>query len=319
VRDSSLVIKQRNNLRPGLVMPATQGSRESAGANGSTRVVMLGTGTPRPDPNCSGPATAIVVNDTPYLIDFGPGVIRRATAAFESGVTGLGFGGVNIKTAFLTHLHSDHTVGYPDLVLTPWVMGRYEPIAVYGPRGIKAMTEHVLKAWQVDIDVRASGGIDRRRSGGCRVNAHEIVPGVAYQDRNVTVTAFSARHEDMVDSFGFRFDTPDRIVVISGDTTPTQALLDHSRDCDILVHEAYSMESFRKAPPQWQEYRLRAHTSSVQLAEIANAVKPSLLVIYHRSNAGGGSVDSDSEDVLLDEIRQTYKGNVVAAHDLDVF
>lgn len=299
-------------------MPVTQHSPESAVANGSTRVVMLGTGTPRPNPSCSGPATAIVVNDMPYLIDFGPGVVRRATASYEKGVTAFGYGGVNIETAFLTHMHSDHTAGYPDLILTPWVMGRYEPLAVYGPKGIKAMTEHVLKAWQVDIDVRANG-VDRRRSVGCRVNVHEIVPGIVYRDGNVTVTAFSARHEDMVDSFSFRFDTPDRIVVISGDTTPTQALIDHSRDCDILVHEAYSMESFRKAPPQWQEYRLRAHTSSVQLAEIANTVKPSLLVIYHRSNAGGGSVNSDSEDVLIDEIRQTYKGQVVAAHDLDVF
>ena len=117
-----------------------------------THVVMLGTGSPRPDPSRSGPATAIVVNDTPYLIDFGPGVIRRAAAAYEKGVTALGYGGVNIKTVFLTHMHSDHTVGYPDLIFSPWVMGRQEPLAVYGPKGIKAMTEHVLKAWQVDID-----------------------------------------------------------------------------------------------------------------------------------------------------------------------
>ena len=110
-----------------------------------TRVVMLGTGTPRPDPNRSGPATVIAVNDTPYLIDFGPGVVRRATAAYQNGVTALGFGAVNIKTAFLTHLHSDHTLGYPDLIFTPWVMGRHEPLQVFGPKGIKAMTEHVLR------------------------------------------------------------------------------------------------------------------------------------------------------------------------------
>ena len=162
-------------------MSAAQHSHELAGTNGSTRVVMLGTGTPRPEPDRSGPATAIVVNDTPYLIDFGPGVIRRATAAFEKGVTALGFGGVNIKTAFLTHLHSDHTIGYPDLIFTPWVMGRCEPLQVYGPKGIKAMTEHVLKAWQVDIDVRTKG-ISQHSSTGCGVNAHEIVPGVVYED-----------------------------------------------------------------------------------------------------------------------------------------
>lgn len=299
-------------------MPVAQLTRGTADATGSTRVVMLGTGTPRPDPSCSGPATAIVVNETPYLVDFGPGVVRRATAAFEQGVTALGFGGVNIRTAFLTHLHSDHTAGYPDLILTPWVMGRHEPLAVYGPKGIRSMTEHVLEAWQVDIDVRAKG-VDRRRSTGCRVNAHEIASGVVYEDNNVTVTAFPAQHEDMADSFGFRFDTPDRVIVISGDTTPTQALIDNSRNCDILVHEAYSMQSFCKAPPLWQDYRRRAHTSSVQLADIANIVRPGLLVIYHRSSAGSGPAYSDPESVLIDEIRQTYRGQVVAGHDLDVY
>ena len=117
---------------------------------GATKLVMLGTGTPRPDPYRSGPATVIVVNGTPYLIDFGPGVIRQASAAFDRGVKALGFGGINIRTAFLTHLHSDHTVGYPDLVFTPWVMGRRQPLEVYGPKGIKAMTEHILAAWGFD-------------------------------------------------------------------------------------------------------------------------------------------------------------------------
>src|SRR5690349_7549898 len=116
-----------------------------------TQIVMLGTGNPRPDPERSGPATAIVVNGTPYLIDFGPGVVRRITAAYQKGVAAFGYGGVNIKTAFLTHLHSDHTAGYPDLILTPWVMGRKAPLSVYGPKGITAMTSHVLEAWRVDI------------------------------------------------------------------------------------------------------------------------------------------------------------------------
>jgi ribonuclease BN (tRNA processing enzyme) len=215
-------------------------------------------------------------------------------------------------------MHSDHTIGYPDLILTPWVMGRSDPLTVYGPKGIKAMTENILKAWQIDIDVR-SNGLHRNNSAGCKVFAHEIVPGVVYTDDSVTVTAFPARHEDMVDSFGFRFETPDRTVVISGDTFPTQALIDHSRGCDLLIHEAYSMASFREVPSHWQEYRLRAHTSSFELAEIANTVKPELLVVYHRSNAGGTPGKVDIEDVLIEEIRQVYKGTVVAAHDLDIF
>ena len=288
------------------------------GSNGTTRVVMLGTGTPRPDPNRSGPATAIVVDDTPYLIDFGAGVIRRTTAAYQNGVTALGFGGINIKTAFLTHLHSDHTIGYPDLIFTPWVMGRNEPIDVYGPKGIGAMTDNILKAWQVDVAGRA-GGIGDHDPAGCKVHAHEIVPGVVHRDRNVTVTAFSVRHEEMADSFGFRFDTPDRVIVMSGDTTPTQTLIDHSRGCDVLIHEAYSMATYHCVSARAQDYRRRHHTSSIELAAIANEVKPELLVIYHRSNMGGGAASADSEDVLLDEIRTHYKGQVVAGHDLDVF
>jgi ribonuclease BN (tRNA processing enzyme) len=278
---------------------------------------MLGTGTPRPDPNRSGPATAIVVNDTPYLIDFGAGVIRRVTAAYEKGVAALGFGGVNIKTVFLTHMHSDHTIGYPDLIFTPWTMGRCEPLAVYGPKGIAAMTANVLKAWQIDIDGRVNG-LSGKDPSGCAVNAHEIAPGVVYQDRNITVTAFPVHHEEMVDSFGYRFDTPDRVIVISGDTTPTQSLIDHGRGCDVLIHEAYSMETYNRVSAQAQEYRRRHHTSSVELAEIANELNPGLLVVYHRSNAGGAAESADPEDALLDEIRDLYEGRVVMGHDLDV-
>jgi ribonuclease BN (tRNA processing enzyme) len=298
-------------------MSALQTPQETTRSNGSARVVMLGTGTPRPDPDRAGPATAVVVNDTPYLIDFGTGVIRRATAAYEKGVMALGYGGVNIKTVFLTHMHSDHTVGYPDLIFTPWVVGRYEPLSVYGPKGIKAMTEHVLKAWQIDTETRVNG-VDPKNSTGCTVNATEIAPGVIFQDCNVMVTAFSAQHAT-VDSFSFRFDTPGRAIVISGDTSPTRELLDHGHGCDVLVHEVYSMHDFRRDSPQFQECRRRYHTSSVELAAIANAVKPGLLVLYHRGNRAGGPVTAEMDDILLAEIRQTYAGEMVAAHDLDIF
>src|SRR5215203_3879707 len=108
-----------------------------------TRIVLLGTGTPNADPDRSGPSVAIVVGDTPYIVDFGPGVVRRAAAAFKKGVAGLMV--AKLKTAFVTHLHSDHTVGYPDLIFTPWTLERKEPLEVYGPAGLKAMTGHILK------------------------------------------------------------------------------------------------------------------------------------------------------------------------------
>jgi ribonuclease BN (tRNA processing enzyme) len=169
----------------------------------TTQIVMLGTGTPRPDPTRSGPATALVVKETPYLIDFGPGLVRRIAAAHDKGVSAFGFAATAVKTVFLTHLHADHTAGYPDLILTPWILGRRQPLDVYGPKGLRAMTRHVLKAWEADIKDRVSG-VDRLPRGGCRVNAHEIASGVIYTDRNIRVTAFPARHGDLI-AFGFRF------------------------------------------------------------------------------------------------------------------
>src|SRR3989442_14613540 len=153
-------------------------------SNPATQIIMLGTGTPVADPDRSGPATAIVVNGTPYLIDFGPGVVRRAAAAYRSGVTAFGAGAVNITTAFLTHLHSDHTVGYPDLIFTPWVVGRQDALHVYGPHGLKAMTDHLIRAWDEDIAIRTKG---LEQSPPLRVVAHEIRPGVVFSDDLVKV------------------------------------------------------------------------------------------------------------------------------------
>ena len=117
-----------------------------------TQIVLLGTGTPSPDPEHSGAATAVVVNGTPYLIDFGPGVVRRIAAASQKGVKGLSV--VNMRVAFLTHLHSDHTAGYADLILTPWSVGRSQPLEIYGPQGLKHMTDHILEAYREDIPIR---------------------------------------------------------------------------------------------------------------------------------------------------------------------
>lgn len=139
----------------------------------------------------------------------------------------------------MTHLHSDHTVGYPDLILTPWTLGRRVPLEVYGPKGLKAMTEHVLDAYKVDIDTRTNPeGNQRTFADGHKVNAYEVVPGLVYQDANVRVTAFGTKHA--MDSYGYRFDTPDRSVVLSGDTNPAQATIDACRGCDVLIHEAHT-------------------------------------------------------------------------------
>jgi ribonuclease BN (tRNA processing enzyme) len=291
--------------------------RSRSGRTPTTQIVMLGTGTPRPDPKRSGPATAIVVNGTPYLVDFGPGVVRRAAAAYLKGVVAFGPAAAELTTVFLTHLHADHTAGYPDLILTPWILGRKKPIKVYGPKGLSDMTRHVLSAWKIDIENRVNG-IDKLSRAGCRVIVHEVKPGVIFADRNIRVTAFPVRH-GLKHAFGFRFETPDKVVVISGDTAPTPSLAEHCVGCDVLIHETYSQETYEKVSRKWQRYRRTHHTSSEELAALAARVKPGLLVLYHRANAGGAMTLADPETALLDEVRRLYDGRVVTAHDLDVF
>src|SRR6266545_1530542 len=192
-----------------------------------TKGVLLGTGTPAPDPDRSGPATAVVVDDVAYIVDLGPGVVRRAkAAAMARGLKALE--PTNLRIAFLTHLHSDHTIGFPDLIFTPWTMGRRVPLEVYGPKGLKEMSDHLLAAYHIDIDTRTnSDGNQRTFPEGSKVNAHEIASGGVYKDGKVTVTAFPTRHA--MESYGYRFDTPDRTVVISGDTNPTQTTVDACR------------------------------------------------------------------------------------------
>src|SRR5215208_919310 len=177
-----------------LISCLCSGQQPQTGISSKTRIVLLRTGTPGPDPDRSGPATAIVVNDTAYLVDFGPGVVRRASAAFrDKGIAALE--PTKLRVAFVTHLHSDHTVGYADLIFTPWTIGRRIPLEVYGPTGIKAMTEHLLEAYRVDIETRTNpDGNQRAFPEGHTVRAHEITGGgVVYKDSNVTVTAFPTK------------------------------------------------------------------------------------------------------------------------------
>jgi ribonuclease BN (tRNA processing enzyme) len=298
---------------------AAQTARPGSSAPGRTQVVMLGTGNPPADPDRSGPATAIVVNGTPYLVDFGAGIVRRAkSAVVDKGIAALD--PVNLRVAFVTHLHSDHTVGYPDLILTPWVIGRRVPLEVYGPTGISAMTKHLLEAYSADFETRTR---DRKRftvgavPEGHAVNAHEIQAGVVYKDANVTVTAFPTKHA--MESYGYRFDTADRSIVISGDTNPTEATIDACRGCDVLIHEVLTLEWLGKRQ-DFQKYAANFHTTTEQLTELATKAKPGLLVLYHASLSLRPAVDAErsSAATLLNEMSR-YPGRVVVGRDLDVY
>src|SRR5215471_14120375 len=182
--------------------PQQPTSQASKAGVPQTKVVLLGTGTPVPDPERSGPATAIVVGNSSYLVDFGPGVVRRAKAAvLQRQIAALE--PAKLTLAFVTHLHSDHTAGYSDLILTGWTAGRRTPLTVYGPVGLQSMTDHILQAYRIDIETRtAPGGDQRANAEGWKVNAHDIQPGVIYRDERVTVTAFPTQHA--MESYGYR-------------------------------------------------------------------------------------------------------------------
>jgi len=276
-----------------------------------THVVMLGTGTPNADPDRSGPGVAVIVDGVPYMVDSGPGVVRRAAAGYQAGIGPLVAS--NLKHLLLTHLHSDHTVGLPDVIFTPWVLGRDEPLELFGPVGSQQMVTHLLAAYQEDVRVRLEG-LEPANEFGYRVNVHEITePGTVYQDSSVRITAFAVHHGSWRQAFGFKFETRDRVVVISGDTAPTDAIVEQCNGCDVLVHEVYSQAGFERREPLWQEYHATFHTSSFELAEIATRARPKLLVLYHQLFWG------TSEAELLREIRSRYDGEVVSARDLDVF
>jgi len=288
--------------RPSSNVPAVQAS--------GTRVVLLGTGTPNADPDTSGPAIAIVVNDVPYVIDAGPGVVRRAAAAARKGVTGIEVS--KLRRLFITHLHSDHMAGYPDFILTPAVLDRDAPLEVYGPPGTRRMTGYILKAYSEDIDLRING-LEPAKPRGYEVRARDVSPGIIYRDQNVTVKAFAVSHGSWKHAYGYRFETPDRTIVISGDCTFSESVIENCNGCDILIHEVYSTTGFARREPEWRKYHAVFHTSSKQLAEVATKARPGLLVLYHQLLWGA------TPEQLMDEIGAGYSGRVVFGRDLDVY
>lgn len=274
-----------------------------------TKLVMLGTGTPFADPNRSGPSLAIVVNDQSYIVDCGPGVVRRASSMSN---TFPALAASQLKRLFITHLHTDHTVGYTDMIFTPAVLDRNEPLIVYGPKGVRSMTHHLLKAYKEDIAIRVNG-LEMGNASAYKVDVHEIEPGLVYQDELVKVFAFRVDHGSWKHAFGYRFETPDKVIVISGDATYSPALIENAKNCDILVHELFSQIGLDKREERWKRYHSTFHTSPSQVAEIANTVKPKLLVLTHLLFFG------ESMETLMGELKNKYTGPIAMAADLDVY
>ena len=278
-----------------------------------TQLILLGTGTPNADPERSGPALAIVVGHQSYLVDFGPGIVRQAAkASRELDDLSKPLKPRNLRIAFLTHLHSDHTAGYPDLILTPWVLERDQPLKVFGPKGLKNMTDNILKAYTDDINYRIDG-LEPANTQGWRVDVTEIDEGLIYQDELIKVSAFKVNHGTWDNAFGYKFETDDKTIVVSGDTSPSKKLIEASKNADILVHEVYSQDGFNRRTNVWKQYHSTHHTSTVELASIANQAQPGLLILNHILFWGS------SEDELLGEITELYNGKVSLGSDLNIY
>ncbi|MDB3950039.1 MBL fold metallo-hydrolase [Gammaproteobacteria bacterium] len=277
---------------------------------GQTKLVVLGSGTPNPDPDRAGSAYAVVVNETPYLIDFGPGIIRRAASLSPP------WGGEieamtvkNFEHAFLTHIHSDHSAGLADLLLTPWIMGRNKKLNLYGPQGLEQMAASTLQAYEDDINYRIYGTQPSNKVG-YKFNFHLLNEGFIYKDKNISVEAFKVPHGSFDDAYGFRFTSKDKVIVFSGDTGPSKTLEKFAAGADILVHEVYSNAGFLEKTKDWQLYHQGHHTSTFELGEIASRAKPKLLLLSHILFWGS------TVDEILKEIQSTYSGEIKIAEDL---
>jgi len=236
--------------------------------------------------------------------------MRRAEQARKAGVAALEAG--KIRFVFLTHLHSDHTIGLPDVMLTGWDLNRKGPLQLYGPPGTSAMAMHLIEAYSADIENRTTG-LQPHTEEGWKVDAHDVTGGVIYRDSNVTVTAYETPHANWKHALGYRFDTHDRSIVISGDSRPNDAVVNACNGCDVLVHEVYASSGFARRTPEWQKYHADAHTSATELAAIATRARPRLLVLYHQGLMGA------TEEDLLAEVRKGYAGKVVSGKDLGIY
>ena len=279
----------------------------------STKLFILGTGTPNPNPERMGSSYLVLANDEPYLFDYGTGVIRRIAAFSPS------WGGEyqaleveNLKYAFLTHIHSDHTLGLADLIITPWIMGRSEPLKIFGPKGAKNMHTNIIKAYQPDIDYRIYG-TQPQNSTGYKVIFNELKDKFVYQDENIKVTAFLNDHGDLQESYGFLIETTDKKILISGDTAMSKNLISYGENLDYLIHEIYSQKGFNNKTPDWQKYHQAHHTGPKEVAEIANLLQPKSLILSHILFWGS------SEQEILDEVKTFYSGKIVVAEDGMIF
>lgn len=272
------------------------------------RVILLGTGTPQPRMDRFGPSILVQAGDENLLFDSGRGAAQRLSQLQ------IPFG--KVTRLFLTHLHSDHVVGIPDLWLTGWVYGREIPLQVWGPAGTQEMMSHLEKAYQFDIHIRRD--IDEKiPAQGAAVIAKDIKEGVVYEQNGVKVTAFNVDHGPVKPALGYRIDYAGRSVVLSGDTRFSENLIRFSNGAQLLIHEVIASDAFRAAAqargrtPEQIQSVIEHHTTPEQTGEIFTRVKPKLAVYSHIS----GDVKAEE---LTAATRKTYSGPLEVGEDLMV-
>lgn len=277
----------------------------------ATQVVVLGTGTPVPDPNRAGASIAVIHRGQAYLFDIGAGALHNATRArYRHDIPSLYPS--QICCVFLTHLHSDHTLDYGELAFTLW-WRRSRQLRAFGPQGLAAMTHSLYALMEPDTRLRTGGTQPVRNPERYRIEVTEIKAGVVFDEDGILVEAFHVDHGDIEPAFGYRVTTDDKTIVISGDTAYSQSLIEMARGADVLIHEVISDSALARTTASWQAYHRRAHTPASDVARVANAARPGLLVLYHALLYGV------PEPTVVREVQAHYDGKVVLADDLDLF
>ena len=276
-----------------------------------TQVVVLGTGTPIPDAYRAGSSIAVIHKGQAYLFDIGAGAIHNAiTARYKYDIPSLYPS--QICCVFLTHMHSDHTIDYAELAATLWWRSR-APLSAWGPVGLEQMTNGMYEMMAPDTALRTGGAQPVEDSAARKISVTEIEAGVVFQRDDLTVEAFAVNHGKIKPAYGYKITTDDRSIVISGDTSYSETLLEKSRGVDLLFHEVISDSGLSGNTEFWQNYHKSSHTLASELGRLASEANPKLLVLYH------GLFYGVPEIVIVDEVKATYNGEVVLANDLDIF
>ncbi len=292
---------------PTILLTALVAATATAQPAGTLQITLLGTGNPRPNMERFGPAILIEAGSQRLLIDAGRGAAQRL---FEIGQRELLIG---LDAVLLTHLHSDHTVGLPDVWLTPWIFGRSRALALFGPGGTADMARHLTQAYQWDIATRSKD--EGFPAAGIRFDAKDVTPGVVYERDGLKVTAFGVDHGAFaVPALGYRVDYQGRSALFSGDMRFDERIIAHAKGVDVMVLEVISPEvEARRAQvqdPKALERILARHISPDQAGTLFTKAAPRLAVFTHIVPSPA------TADDLVPVARKTYAGPLAVGYDL---